>query len=369
MSRNPNPRWWWQTGAGTSFLIACLLAGVATVGALHSARQTASGADGRGPTIAFQSNRGGQLAIYSLDQAGGEPVRLTPPTCEAGFPIVSPDGRRVAFTAKVYRDGRVDFDIYIVGSDGRELRKVTDSPSRWDMLPSWSPDGASVVFMAVDADGESGESAIYRVEVDGTGLRPLAGGSFWNTQPAWSPTGERIAFASRRYGAMEIYSVSPAGDDLRPLTSLGGSSEQPRWSPDGEFIAFISFPTPSAMASEVWLVDAAGGRPRAVTPDVPAVYMDLSWSPDGSRLAFASDREGAFAIYVADVTSGSLTHLGGPHAGAQTGPVWSNDGRSIAFAGYSEGNWDIYLVGADGQDAVRMTGDPGLDLRPCFLWG
>ena len=91
-----------------------------------------------------------------------------------------------------------------------------------------------------------------------------------------------------------------------------------------------------------------------------------TWSPDGSRFAFRSDRDdGNFEIYVMDVDGSNQQNLTNNHA-YDWGPSWSPDGSRIVFHSYRDGNWEIYVMDADGSNQQRLTDNPAADSLPCW---
>src|ERR1051326_8495680 len=102
-----------------------------------------------------------------------------------GSPMPSPDGKLVAFTGGVKRE-----DLYVVNSDGSDLRQLTDDDAR-DRAPAWSPDGSELAFYS----NRQGSYQIYVIKADGSGLRAITDVSR-NTcaYPVWSPDGSRFAF-------------------------------------------------------------------------------------------------------------------------------------------------------------------------------
>ncbi|NPV07351.1 MAG: hypothetical protein HPY83_05220 [Anaerolineae bacterium] len=314
---------------------------------------------GPGHRIAFVSDRDGALAVYSMDPDGGDQRQLTAALEEAHGVAVSPDGSRIAFTARHGGEGGTDYEVLVMNADGTGGRNLTTSGNAWEMAPCWSPDGESIAFMSAS----KANAGIVAVGFDGTDLRQLSDGLRWDMQPLWSPDGSRIAFASLSGRRSEIWVVQADGSDLRRLTDLGARSEWPRWSPDGKQIAFVS---DWDMVTAIYTMYADGSGLRKLT-ESRSVDTEPCWSPDGTRIAFSSDRDGGFAIYVADAHLGREWRLTDEALGWQMQPSWSPDGAEIAFAAGLDGEWDVYVVGADGSGLRRLTSAPGYDLRPLWM--
>ncbi|MGD8727016.1 MAG: Ig-like domain-containing protein, partial [Gemmatimonadales bacterium] len=170
----------------------------------------------------------------------------------------------------------------------------------------------------------NGNTDLYRVKINGTGLTRLTTHSARDGQPAWSTDGGRIAFASTRDGNSEIYVMDGDGSGLARLTASDGDDSEPAWSPDGTKIAFRSDRTGS---SEIYVMNADGTNPIRLTNQT-AVDSDPAWSPDGSKIAFVSNREGNDGIYVVSADGSGVTRL--TSDGVQ--PAWSPDGTRLAFS-------------------------------------
>jgi TolB protein len=100
--------------------------------------------------------------------------------------------------------------------------------------------------------------------------------------------GGRIAFTSVASGNEDIWLVDQAGGNLTDLTPYSpGSDQAPAWAPDGTQLAFISDRTG---ARRLWLVNSDGSKPRQLLADDESGFSDTSptWSPDGTQIAFAS---------------------------------------------------------------------------------
>jgi hypothetical protein len=214
----------------------------------------------------------------------------------------SPDGSRMAFRFALVGH----FGIYTSNADGSDVRQLTDGVN--DSWPSWSPDGLQVVFSSTRADptvggctpGDDGgcPTDLYVMEADGSNVTRLTDDPGAEFAPAWSPEGSEIAYVhaggpgSPGPGlSWTIRRVDPDGADDGPIASTPeGSNFQPTWSPDGTRLAYGS------IRGEEWWVftaSAGGGDEHVVAgatlaDDPGAMWSveDVSWSPDGSWIAF-----------------------------------------------------------------------------------
>jgi Tol biopolymer transport system component len=292
------------------------------------------------------------------------------------------------------------------GSGAKALTQLTASgaDSGLNSPPAWSPDGSKIAFessRALDGSNNSNIGSIgniWVINADGSNARPLtqltATGSF---RAVWSPDGSKIAFTSGRAldgsdnantsGASvvtNIWLMNADGSGVKPLTQLTArlsESDQPVWSPDGSKIAFTSSraldgSNNSNSAANIWVVNADGSGARALTQLTAREVTSLQpvWSPDGTKIAFASDRalDGSDAnnfslnIWVMNADgSGAkpLTQLTATTLSDQ--PVWSPDSSKIAFAssraldGSNNFNpnqtTNIWIVNADGSGTKALT--------------
>jgi Tol biopolymer transport system component len=150
---------------------------------------------------------------------------------------------------------------------------------------------------------------------------------------------ERIAFVSNRdANDLEIFAVNSDGTDLTNLTKSPGADDTPAWSPDGSKIAFGSYRDGNW---EIYVMNPDGSGPTRLTTD-PTDDEQPVWSPDGSRIAFVSWRSGASELWVMNADGSGQTRLSWFPSGGPTDPTWSPDGSKVAF-----GSWgDIYVASA-----------------------
>lgn len=325
-------------------LIAAVAGGCAALAVL-----AACGSDSGSGRLFFTSDRDGDLEIYSVTAKGEDEVNVTDSPDDEFAPIVSPDGRLVAFRT----GSELDVSIHTMRTDGTSRTPATTGPGSHGSQ-RWAPESDRLAYVARGSDGHN----VYTSAADGSGaalLTPIQGEEVGD----WSRSGNIVVFAVLDGEAPGVYTRNPDGVNQFRLTETADYS--PVWSPDSKKIAFLSERDGNA---ELYVMNEDGTNQRNVTQS-EADESHISWSPDGKRLLFVSERDGNAEIYAVDVSGANLTRLTTNDV-VDDQPVWSPNGRQIAFVSYLDGDAEIFVMDADGANQTRITNNDAEDTSPSW---
>jgi TolB protein len=274
----------------------------------------------------------------------------------------------LAYDAKISKHYQV-FTSKADGSAPQQLTDFADSDAVW---AAWSPNGKQIAF---ERDVFTGvfvtRAAIYTMNADGSGLRSLTPKGL-NGEPSWSPNGKLMVFVTLQFGKQATVSVMAANGSLaRKLLTTPLPCKRyceiffasPTFSPDGKSVAFIRY---TKAGAAIFTMNAAGGGLKQVTPWQQGGLADkIDWSPDGSRIAFASpgfgDRPGISSnVFTVRPDGTGLVKLTNNVGGKINNGLdsWSPDGKKIAFVSNRTGTYEIYVMNANGSSVTQVTRGP-----------
>ena len=221
-----------------------------------------------GGSVVFTSDRDGDSEVFAMNADTTGLRQLTHNTSPDEQPSWSPDGGRIVY---LHWDGN-DWELFVMDADGANQRQLTrNTHQEWS--PVWSPDGAQILF----ASNRDGNWRDFVMNADGADQKPLAGYDMWRGR---SPDGTRQVFADRDGasggGDLEVFVSNADGTDRRQLTHNVHSDDQPSWSPDGERIIFTSDRDGD---SELFVMNADGTSLRQITHNTHSESAGYSaWS-------------------------------------------------------------------------------------------
>jgi Tol biopolymer transport system component len=361
----------------------------------NDARQPVWSPDGK--KLAFFSYRDGNYDLYTIEPDGSNMQHVTNGLADDREPAWSPDGKFLAFASDRAGNGPAGYNIWTIElATGKLLQLTADSNE--DRLPNWSPDGSEIAF----ASQRGSATGLYAVAIAGGRERALKEGAGSYSAPSWSSTGQ-LAYVSSDPSKSQLEidgTLVSGGENVFPfrISWLPGSTDfvyvsdgrihrragkrtsvvpftarlevtrpsyvrakrdwdstaprkalgilKPTLSPDGKNIAFVAL-------GDLYMASVSGGKPQNLTSD-HAMDADPSWSPDGSRIAYSSDKGGGLMqLWVRDVKTGAARQLTDIES-QPLGAAWSPDGKRIAFIDV-DGRWGVAGLAVVEVDSGKIT--------------
>lgn len=265
------------------------------------------------------------------------------------------------------------WQIYRIDSNGRHLKQITHMPATtfdaW--IPLVSRDGKRIAFTYGTALSYGFRTDVYIINVDGSGLKRLTHDGV-SSSPAWSPDGLRLIYSTVSLKTQRrLYLVSvPLGnpEHRTRLTDDLLNNYYGEYAPDGKHIVYNT--ADGGVVSAAWIMNADGSQKRSLSPADPA-FCPLMVSNDSQRTLVINHCEFPFPlrrwIGVMNLDDGRVSEITNPPRGLfyDLYPAWSPDEREIAFTSnrLTPNNVDLFVMNADGTNIHRIAS--GLTVGGC----
>jgi Tol biopolymer transport system component/DNA-binding winged helix-turn-helix (wHTH) protein len=315
-----------------------------------------------GTRVAFAYGGAPHPGIYVALIDGDKPLQLTGNDRD-NYPTWSPDGRQIAFARFQSDDQR---NLYVIPALGGSERRVytasfpkwsspsTNEEPRYCNKMDWSPDGNSLIFS--ESVDQGSKARLTLLSLSDLTTRPLT--SPHNQQsdcsPVFSPDGATVAFARSLLSGFlsDVFVMQVAGGQPLRLTT-GNSGGPPAWTEDGSEIVFAS---PAKGLWSLWRMSASGGMPQRVGG--PGDAYEPSISRRGNQLAYQLWKR-SDTIWRLDLKderhalAAPLRLLSG--RGFVSRPSYSPDGKKVVFQSNRMGYSDIWVCDSDGSNCSQLT--------------
>jgi Tol biopolymer transport system component/DNA-binding winged helix-turn-helix (wHTH) protein len=308
-----------------------------------------------GSQVAFQNAEAPHPGIYVALVGGEKPLQLTENDRDHD-PMWSPDGRQIAFAR--FHDSDNQKSVYVIPALGGSERRVytTVSPIWADCnAMDWSPDGKSLIFSESVDDGT--KARLSMLSLTDLTARPLTSprNQEFDCDPVFSPDGTSVAFASGPTGPEpgDLFVLNVAGGRPVRLTT-GNSGGHPAWTQDGAEIVFASC---QKGVQSLWRIPASGGMAQRVAGAGAEAYQP-SISRRGNELAYKvyKQRDTIWRLNLKDerhALAPPVRLLSG--RGIVWRPSYSPDGKKIVFESDRMGYSDIWMCDSDGFNCSQLT--------------
>ncbi|MFP4321009.1 MAG: TolB family protein [Anaerolineales bacterium] len=271
------------------------------------------------PYLVFSSNRASTIELYRMRPDGRHITRLTSTLYREEHPVLSSDGRRLAFVSNVHSVA----DVFVWDGFWHSRRNIESyadvqrltATARVYTLPAWRPNSPWLSFVT----NRDGDFALYQMHsTDGRFFR-ITPRDFAISDAVWSPNGDALALIG---GADEQLYRQDIGGERIALTPPDVRVRGASWSPDGQWIVYSGTGPEVRLTNSLYRIPAAGGEAQRVV-DVVNVSGRPAWSPDGEWIAFT----------MTDTLSGDQ---------------------------------NIYMVRPTGHDLRALTSQPSIDRYPAW---
>jgi len=276
----------------------------------------------------------------------------------------------VAFGSNRKTQGHLE--IYTTDPNGTSQSNITSGGSEsrpFSMLRSWDQKQIRIIGTS---NRDTNKSQLYSFTIDGSSQKRILESTANDYNPSVSPDGTKIAFASDRDGNADLFLMDIASGAVAQLTTTTACiNEYPTWEGNGSGLVYNSNCTGNFeifRAELKYTQDKAGDLKATLANPInltnsPAADRYPRISPDGSKIAFQSNRDGNGELYVTRRDGSATTRLTFSSGGNEEAPSWSPDGTQLVYDSDVEGDFEVYIRNLDPNSAPRQLTNNGQDDR------
>jgi len=311
-------------------------------------------------TILFSRTEAHHVSLFRVPVLGGEPRKLVTDAVDGDW---SPDGRQIAFVRLSDQQGRTDSSLCVANENGGEERVLAHWRNQTLLHPRWSPDGTTIAAAESGFQQPGEPRRIFLTPVDGRPPRSIAPPSATNrlSSVAWSEGSRELVYAQALSDAA-VVSQAPARVVLQKVDS--GKTRTILWTSSGSEILDI-------LGAGHLVFDASSTRENLREASQTAVATSRwltrgnssdrqpSYSPDGRRVVFSSNRSGRWNLWQVSPSTGALSRLTDGEA-TDWDPSFSSDGGHLLWSSNRGGHYEVWMAASDGSAPRQVTHD-GMD--------
>ena len=239
-------------------------------------------------------------------------------------------------------------EIYVADYDGYNVQQITFDKSI-ALFPRWSPQADKLFYNSF----KEGQGPMLYMRDTATGkTTKVSGRKGLNTGAAFPPHQRYLALTLTEGDNMDIYAIDFAGNIVRRLTSVWGINVSPTFSPDGTKMAYVSN---RSGAPQIYVQNVEDGREERITFE-GKYNTSPSWS-SLNRIAYAGQEDSRFEIFTINPNGGGLRKITGNNGnhGNNEDPCWYANGRYLVFSSSRDGGYHLYLAMANGFNTKKIN--------------